>query len=234
MWIHGLKHPPFAKIRLKELNSVSPNGKLVDDDQDYLPASHFCDRIRLLNVIKSCGREKNIWKVRRIHDIIIEKRLIVKDAYIATALITTYAKCGVMEKAREVFDQIQSRDVVSWNALMAGHVEHGNSEETLLCFRYMQEEDLAPNDVSYVCVLKSCCIMKDMDFGRGLHLEIVKKGLVECNTLIGIWNIRKMQRGVDLQIVDYLSARHASLSGNCEKLTSWVGTIIKECLLSTL
>ena len=80
-----------------------------------LPKIEFPDRITLLNLIKSSGKSKNLVQTKRIHNEILKKSLISKDAYIATALVTAYARCGVLEKAEEVFEQIPIKDVVSWN-----------------------------------------------------------------------------------------------------------------------
>ena len=148
------------------------------------------DSVTFVCIVKACANIGDIEKGQSMYSEIVKKGF-DEDVVVATSLVDMYAKCSLLTTANEVFCRILTRNIVSWNALMAGHVEKGNSEETLLCFRYMQEEDLAPNDVSYVCALKSCCIMKDMDFGRGLHLEIVKKGLEReifvHNTLIDMY-----------------------------------------------
>ena len=52
------------------------------------------DRTTLLNLIKESGKEKDLWKARRIHDDIVKKEWIPKDVHVATALLTTYARCN--------------------------------------------------------------------------------------------------------------------------------------------
>ncbi|EFJ10783.1 hypothetical protein SELMODRAFT_45004, partial [Selaginella moellendorffii] len=42
-----------------------------------------------------------------------------------TALVDMYSKCGCMAEARQVFDSIHRRDVVSWNAIITGYAHGG-------------------------------------------------------------------------------------------------------------
>ena len=152
--------------------------------KDELPTMPFRDRVELLNVIKACRKGKDLWKVRRIHSLIMDQNLISKDVHIGTALIITYTKCGVMEKAQEIFDKLPVRDVVSWNSLIAGYVQHGNAEKALYCFEQMQHERISPDLVTFISSLVSCANVGAMGKGQEIHTEITKRGL-EKETLIG-------------------------------------------------
>ena len=145
---------------------------------------HFHDRIALLDSIKSCGKEKNFRMARRIHSDIIERDLIAKDVYIATALITMYARCGVIEKAREVFDQIPVRNVVSWNAIISAYARNGFGHEALNCFVSMQNVGICPNPVSYACVLKACGILGSLKIGEDIDAEVRKQGLLQKDVVL--------------------------------------------------
>ncbi|KAJ8436682.1 hypothetical protein Cgig2_025512 [Carnegiea gigantea] len=49
----------------------------------------------------------------------------VVDTSICNVLIDMYAKCGKIKTAREVFDRIDKRDIVTWNSMIAGYGIHG-------------------------------------------------------------------------------------------------------------
>ena len=40
-----------------------------------------------------------------------------------------YSKCGCLEDARKVFDQVLERNTVSWNARLLGYAQHGHGRE---------------------------------------------------------------------------------------------------------
>ena len=53
------------------------------------------------------------------------------DLMLSNDLIEMYAKCGIMDMASIVFDRMIDRNVVSWTALMCGHLQNGNARETV-------------------------------------------------------------------------------------------------------
>eukprot|EP00250_Pteridium_aquilinum_P033476 c5706_g1_i1 orf=1-207(+) len=67
-----------------------------------------------------------------------------------------YAKCGALPRAQEVFDELPVRTVVSWNALIAGYIQQGQGEQVLNCVDQMQQKGLAPDAVTFACILKAC------------------------------------------------------------------------------
>jgi pentatricopeptide repeat protein len=72
-------------------------------------------------------------------------------------LIDMYAKCGSIEKARELFDKMHQRDVVSWTAMIAGYAMHGCGKEALKLFEQMKHSGMNPEpchlSLCFVCML---------------------------------------------------------------------------------
>ncbi|TKY74167.1 Pentatricopeptide repeat-containing protein [Spatholobus suberectus] len=60
------------------------------------------------------------------------------DLFIGTALLATYAKCGVVRDARNLFDTLPKRNVVTWNAMISGYLRNGDTESASLVFEEMQ------------------------------------------------------------------------------------------------
>ena len=71
-------------------------------------------------------------------------------------LIDMYAKCGELEKAREVFEQLPLRDVVSWTALIMGYAQRGQSDNVFGFFDKMVAQGIKPNPVTLVVILSAC------------------------------------------------------------------------------
>jgi pentatricopeptide repeat protein len=68
-----------------------------------------------------------------VHDYIIGNGF-KRDIVVATALIDMYCKCGRLEIARQLFDEMSERNVVSWSAMIAGYGMHGRGEDALSTF----------------------------------------------------------------------------------------------------
>ena len=136
-------------------------------------------------LLKSCAKHKNLKRGINLHDEIIKKGFLEKSPYIATCLITMYAKCRMLPKAKEVIEMLPNRNVVSWNALIAGYAQEGQPCEALNTFEKMQCEGLSPDSVTFICTLKACGILRAIDKGKEVHDHIARSGLLGKNVPLG-------------------------------------------------
>eukprot|EP01018_Ginkgo_biloba_P013187 Gb_32448 [translate_table: standard] len=116
------------------------------------------------SVLVACADLAALEQGIEIHEDIIKNGL-VSDIFVENALIDMYAKCGSIKMARDIFDKMHQRDVVSWTAMIAGYAMHGCGEQALILFEQMQHSGIKPNHVTFVCVLSACC-----------HAGLVDKG----------------------------------------------------------
>ncbi|KAM2079785.1 hypothetical protein ACFX1R_027258 [Malus domestica] len=58
---------------------------------------------------------------------------------VSNALITLHYKCGKLDEARYIFNNMPVRDLVSWNAILLGYVNAGRIQETKSFFEEMPE-----------------------------------------------------------------------------------------------
>ncbi|KAF8403820.1 hypothetical protein HHK36_011926 [Tetracentron sinense] len=113
--------------------------------------------VTIINVLSSCTHLANLPQGRCIHAYTTRREFALGfDVSIGNALLTMYARCGSMSSAEKVFRRLLRRDIISWNALIAGYGMHGRGEDALLAFSQMQEDGLRPTDVTFVSVLSAC------------------------------------------------------------------------------
>eukprot|EP01018_Ginkgo_biloba_P002102 Gb_06089 [translate_table: standard] len=117
------------------------------------------------SVLPACANLAALEQGMEIHEEIIRSGF-QSDVFVESALVDMYAKCGSIEKAHEVFDKIHQRNVVSWNAIIAGYAMHGYGKEAIKLFEQMQNLGTNPNDVTFVCVLSACCHAGLVDEGK--------------------------------------------------------------------
>lgn len=104
-----------------------------------------------------------------------------------------YAKCGHLDDARKLFDEIPQRNVVSWTSMINGYVQNDCAREALLLFKEQlvsesMEEGGSVDGVTLVSFLAACSRACEKNVTRGVHGFVIKRGLDEVlgvgNTLI--------------------------------------------------
>ncbi|KAI5057889.1 hypothetical protein GOP47_0027904 [Adiantum capillus-veneris] len=138
-----------------------------------------------LITLKACSSIDAIDKGEEIHADIEKKGLLEEDIVLGNALVDMYMKCGGINKAQDVFDTLPSRNLVSWNTLIAGYVEHGCVADALKHFKHMNQMGLSPDGITYACILKACGNLQDLEFGQEMHAQISGKGLLERDSSLG-------------------------------------------------
>ena len=105
---------------------------------------------------------------KEIHAEISKQGLLLKgDLILGSALVYMYAKCGLLRRAKDVFDELFVRDVVTWTALIAGYVQHGYGDEALKCLEKMRRNRISPN---------SNTLSLDLKINTEIHNYITRKG----------------------------------------------------------
>ena len=160
-----------GKIWLNTVMKANFTSNVVDDVK-LLDKHQFHDRLHILNMLKSCCKERNMLKVKLIHGVLVKEDLITKDVYIATTLITTYAKCGALDKAQEVFEQLPVRNVVAWSALITGYAQLGEAHVVLELYRGMKSEGITPDSITFIVLLTACSHTGMVEEGEKLFDEM--------------------------------------------------------------
>lgn len=109
----------------------------------------------LVTVLSACSHLASLGEGEKIHSHIKERRLEI-NLSLATALVDMYAKCGQLEKSRELFDSMEERDVISWNVMISGYATHGHAEPALEIFRKMENSNVKPNELTFLALLSAC------------------------------------------------------------------------------
>ncbi|GJZ35140.1 pentatricopeptide repeat-containing protein [Tanacetum coccineum] len=87
--------------------------------------------------------------------------------YVGNALLSMYCKCGNIDEANAIFEEISDKDIVSWNTIIAGYARHGFGQEALRVFESMKTSGVKPDQVTMVGVLSACSHSGLVD--RGTH-----------------------------------------------------------------
>ncbi|KAF8395269.1 hypothetical protein HHK36_019211 [Tetracentron sinense] len=101
-----------------------------------------------------------------------------------SSMVTGYARCGDILKARQFFDQMHERDLVSWTAMISGYSQMGWYREALELFVEMEGMGIKPDEVTIVAVLSACARLGALDSGRRLHHQYIENGFFDCSAIL--------------------------------------------------
>ena len=155
--------------------------KLLKDAVNLLDGQNLeVDTETLAVLIKSCTNADSLPAGQFVHQHILTNGY-EGDTYLCNFLMEMYGKCGQYMESEELFNQLQNRDVVSWNSLITVHLNYDCGEDALTYFERMQLDDVSPNVVTFLCALKACTNVGAIDKGQNLHAEIERRGLLQID-----------------------------------------------------
>ncbi|KAH7557559.1 hypothetical protein JRO89_XS11G0180800 [Xanthoceras sorbifolium] len=104
-------------------------------------ASVKADAVTMVKVVLACIYLAN-WDVADSMVKYIKENNIEIDVYLGNTLIDMYGRRGLVNLAREVFNRMQERNVVSWNAMIRGYTKASNLVEGRKLFNEMPRKDV--------------------------------------------------------------------------------------------
>lgn len=98
------------------------------------------------------------------------------NLYRTTSKIVSLARLGQISCARQLFDYMQDRDVVSWNAMLSSYTQMGLFPEALSLFQQMRVSHVNPDQFSFTATLNACAGLNDIQNGTRLHALVLVFG----------------------------------------------------------
>ncbi|XP_073525895.1 uncharacterized protein [Phyllobates terribilis] len=126
------------------------------------------DMITVASVLPACGDLCALTTGRKIHSY-IEMNKMRPNLTVENALIDMYAKCGCLRDAREVFDTMQRRDIVSWTSMVSAYGASGKGEEAVTLFSKMVDEGVIPDSIAFVAIMSACSHAGLLEEGRDYY-----------------------------------------------------------------
>ncbi|KAL8230629.1 hypothetical protein R6Q57_000407 [Mikania cordata] len=109
----------------------------------------------LVCALSACANLEALDQGKRIHAY-INKNGFTQMSNISTALIDMYSKCGIIRDAYRVFHSITQPDVCNFTSMISGFSDHGLGSNALRVFHQMIAQNVTPNELTLLGVLKGC------------------------------------------------------------------------------
>ncbi|KAM3337326.1 hypothetical protein P3S68_031651 [Capsicum galapagoense] len=128
----------------------------------------------LLPVLVELGKFS---KGREVHGFCLRTGLEC-DVFVANALIDMYAKSERSAEASAVFYNMDSRNVVSWNTMVANFAPNRLELEAIRLVREMQSSGETPTSVTLTNVLPACARIGCLRSVKEIHARSIRNGSV--------------------------------------------------------
>ncbi|TYK08449.1 pentatricopeptide repeat-containing protein [Cucumis melo var. makuwa] len=133
--------------------------------------------ITLLTIFPSISNLGALKICQSVHAYAEKKGFKVSDVRVANSLIDCYAKCGCINSASKVFEEMSAerKNLVSWTSIISGFTMHGMGKEAMESFEIMVKEGHEPNRVTFLSIVSACSHGGLVEEG----LEFIKKMVAE-------------------------------------------------------
>ncbi|CAA6658733.1 unnamed protein product [Spirodela intermedia] len=145
---------------------------------ESMPPAMQPDEVTLVGVVSACAAAGDLDTGAAVHRYADEKGLGWMVS-LRNALIDMYAKCGCMEKAREVFEGTTRRNSITWNSMISAHAVHGDVEAALRLFWQLAagEGGVAPDAATFLAALSACAHGGWVEEGRRVLESMRRHGV---------------------------------------------------------
>lgn len=113
------------------------------------------DKVTYVSILDACATQAAATEGKHAHRRICDSCLNL-DTVVGTALLNMYGKCGHIEKAREIFDSMCSRSLITWNAMLSIYSMQGYGAQVHALFQDMRRKKVRPDKSTFVSVLAAC------------------------------------------------------------------------------
>ncbi|KAM0947009.1 putative tetratricopeptide-like helical domain superfamily [Dioscorea sansibarensis] len=109
----------------------------------------------------------------------VDQKAIERNERVLTALVDMHAKCGNVDQACRLFDEIPVPDAFSYTALINGLASHGHALRALELFDRMRDESIKLDPITFVGVLTACSHSGLVDEGLKFWRSMVHEYKIE-------------------------------------------------------
>eukprot|EP00253_Pinus_taeda_P021909 PITA_21909 len=171
------------------------------------------DLTTMVSVLPSCAHLTALQQGKLIHGHILRNGLEM-DVSIGNALIDMYAKCGRLEIARRLFEKMPKRDVASWNVMILGYGLHGQRKDAIALFSQLEQTDMKPDDITFICILSACSHAGLVDEGRKYFDGLNGNHCIRPRMEHYICMVELLRIHCNIELAEYVAKHHLKLESN--------------------
>ncbi|XP_010254581.1 PREDICTED: pentatricopeptide repeat-containing protein At5g65570 [Nelumbo nucifera] len=165
----------FVNINVEASSQLSPYGLAVT-------TPHF-DRDAYVSLLRQCVEGKCIAQIRNVHLHMIKSGFPLLS--LGNKLVDAYLKCGGLDDARRLFDEMPQRHIVTWNSIISAYIRQRRSTEAVMLYERMLVDGVIADEFTYSSVFRAFSDLGLLREGRKAHGRLVVLGLEASNVYVG-------------------------------------------------
>ncbi|XP_048542176.1 pentatricopeptide repeat-containing protein At2g03380, mitochondrial [Triticum urartu] len=147
-------------------------------EERVLPSEHT-----MASVLTACTMLGSLHQGRWVHGSVVKLGMVF-NPFVTAAMLDMYVKCGQLEDARRLFDELGFVDLVLWTTMIVGYTQNGSPLDALLLFADKKFVRIVPNSVTIATVLSASAQLRNLSLGRLIHGMSVKLGVVQKDVVM--------------------------------------------------
>ncbi|KAM7459408.1 hypothetical protein LguiA_036402 [Lonicera macranthoides] len=133
------------------------------------------DEYSFTSTLKACSDLGSIREGTQIHAYLITRGFpLSAQTIISGALVDLYVKCGYLLDAREVFNHVEKKSVISWTALVLGYAQEGNLSEAMDLFGQLRRSSIRVDGFVLSSMMGVFADFALIEQGKQMHSYAVK------------------------------------------------------------
>ncbi|XP_015581682.1 putative pentatricopeptide repeat-containing protein At5g37570 [Ricinus communis] len=124
------------------------------------------DEYIMVSLMSACSQLGSLDLARWADCYLSKSSIDIGQTHVIAALIDMNAKCGNMERAKKLFEEMPKRDLITYCSMIQGLSIHGCAEQAVGLFNRMLNESLIPDEAAFTVVLTACSRGGLVDEGR--------------------------------------------------------------------
>ncbi|CAN4105031.1 unnamed protein product [Withania somnifera] len=136
------------------------------------------DKYTYVSLFCVCTKLCNLGLGSSLHGLIVKTDFKRCDTFVCNIMIDMYGKCGSLASSIKIFNEMTTRNVISWTAIVTALGLHGYAYEALEKFKEMALTGNKPDKIAFIAVLSAC-----------RHVGLVKEGMELFGKMKGTYGI---------------------------------------------
>nr|GMC72868.1 pentatricopeptide repeat-containing protein At3g12770 [Ipomoea batatas] len=178
------------------------------------------DWVVLVNVLRAFADVEDLEGGKCVHSLVIKMGLEFEQD-LRVALTAMYSKCGQVMVANSLFNELEDRDVILWNAMISGFAKQGHANDAVELFHQMVAKNIKPDSVTIQSTILAFAEVRSLDQARWVdgyvisseyqNDVVVNTALINMHAKCGCVDLaRKGREAIDL----FYAMKQAKVSPN--------------------